>query len=177
MSWYKTTEKKSLLLVTLHSVNTGIRLSFGLWKSFLHHTLLLSSGYTQNQVMEKVYQMRLGQMLKKLFRTLWHVILVLQFTYNVEDLLRMNLGNMIPSIVLMQHTTEHINQVKTLIPSDLTPAPNTMKIHKVNSTSCGTLSLKLLSSQSDSKNFCVLRINKATNLHAKYKSILFGIWK
>ena len=95
--------------------------------------------------------------------------------YNVEDLLRMNMGNMIPSIVPMQHTTEHINQVKTLIPSDLTPAPNTMKIHKVNSTSCGTLSLKLLSSQSDSKNFCVLRINKATNLHAKYKSILFSI--
>ena len=38
--------KKSLLLVTLYSFNTGIKPSFGLSKSFLCHTLLLSSGYT-----------------------------------------------------------------------------------------------------------------------------------
>lgn len=92
--------------------------------------------------------------------------------YNVEDLLSMNLGNMIQSIVLMQHTTDQINQVMILIPSNLTPAPDTMKIHEVNVTPCGTLYLNLLSSQSNSKNFSVLRTNKATNLCAKHKSIL-----
>lgn len=93
--------------------------------------------------------------------------------YNVEDLLRINLGNMVPSIVLMQHTTGQINQVKTLKPSDLTPASDTTKTHEVNRTPCGTLSLRLLPSQSHSKNFCVLRTNKATDLRAKQKSIFF----
>ena len=93
--------------------------------------------------------------------------------HNVEDLLRVNLSYMIPSTVLMQHTTEQVNQVKTLIPSDLTPAPDTMKIHAVSANPCGTLSLKLLSSQSDSKNFCVLKTNKATNLREKDKTVLF----
>ena len=73
----------------------------------------------------------------------------------------------------MQHTTEQINQVKTLIPSDLTPAPDTMKMHEVNATPCGSLSLKFLSGQSDTKNFYVLRTNKPTNLHAECKSIFF----
>ena len=97
--------------------------------------------------------------------------------YNVEDLLRMNLGNMIPSIVLMQHTTQQMNRVKTLMLSNLTPAPHFMKIHEGNTTPCETLSWKLLSSQSDSKNVFVLRTNKATNLHGKHKSIFFGAWK
>ena len=93
--------------------------------------------------------------------------------YNVEDLLKINLANIIPSVVLIQHITGQINQVKTLKPSDLTPAPDNMKIHEVSGTPCGTLSLKLLPSQSHSKNFCVLRTNKATNLRAKQKSIFF----
>ena len=60
--------------------------------------------------------------------------------YNVEDLLRMNLGNMILYIVLMKHTTQQINRVKTLMPSNLTPAPHFMKMHEGNTTPCETLS-------------------------------------
>ena len=85
------------------------------------------------------------------------------------------LAEMIPSII--HHTTDDINLVKQTIPVNLIPAPDTIKLHEVQATSCGILSFKFISSVSESKLFTVQKISKHTGLSMKSNSILFNSYK
>ena len=60
--------------------------------------------------------------------------------YNVDNLLQNKLAEMIPSIMLLHHTTDEFNLAKQTIPANLIPAPDTIKLHEVQATPYGTLS-------------------------------------
>ena len=71
--------------------------------------------------------------------------------YNVDDLLDLKLSDIIPSVIVMKHTTDQIDKVKEDILQDLISAPNTMKMHQVYSTPSGEFFLKNLSKENNAQ--------------------------
>ena len=62
--------------------------------------------------------------------------------YDVKTLLEFGLDDMLPSISVLHHTKKMIEEVKDMVPINIVPAPDTLKIHEVNATPTGMLTLK-----------------------------------